>query len=244
MQFNIEKLNLEKMPKHVAIIMDGNGRWAKKKGLPRIAGHWAGAEVLREMVQTCSKLNIEVLSVFAFSTENWKRPISEVNTILNLLLYYLKKEVRSLNDNHVKIVLSGNWQELPEKIVKEIRSSIELTKNNTGLVLNIVLNYGARKEILDACLKICDDITNGKIDKNDIDERLFSSYLYTDGLKDPDLLIRPSGELRISNFLLWQIAYTELWFTDIYWPDFTSDTLVEAICDYQQRDRRFGGLKK
>ncbi len=232
-----------KMPKHIAIIMDGNGRWAKKKGLPRIAGHWSGAEALREIVKFSSKIGIQVLSVFAFSTENWKRPEHEVDTIFNLLLYYFKKEIKDLHRNNIKIMVSGRWNELPTRVVTEIENSMAYTKNNTGLVLNIVLNYGARDEIVKACSHICRDCINGLIKEQDIDETMFSNYLYTKDIPDPDLLIRPSGELRISNFLLWQIAYAELWFTDTYWPDFKADDLLTALIDYQSRDRRFGGLK-
>ncbi len=238
------KIDTQNLPRHIAIIMDGNGRWAKKKGLPRIAGHWAGAEALREIVSTCSKLNIQVLSVFAFSSENWKRPVQEVSAIMNLLLYYLKKEVDLLHKNNVRILVSGDWEELPPRIVEQIKKSIRQTGNNTGLILNIVLNYGGRNEILSACKKLCEDVLEGKIHKDNIDESLFKNYLYTKNLPDPDLLIRPSGEIRISNFLLWQIAYTELWFTNIYWPDFKSKDLIKAIRDFQKRERRFGGLKK
>jgi len=240
----VEKIDMQKIPKHIAIIMDGNGRWAKRKGLPRIAGHWAGAEALKDIVSNCYKLNIQVLSVFAFSSENWKRPTQEVNSIMNLLLYYLKKEVNTLHKNHVRIIVTGNWQELPDSIVEQIGKSIRQTQNNSGLILNIVLNYGARKEIILACKNICRDVLEGKISINKIDEVLFEQCLYTRDLPDPDLLIRPSGELRISNFLLWQIAYTELWFTEIYWPDFRTEDLLQAIYDYQRRERRFGGLKK
>jgi len=239
----IEKIDMRNLPKHIAIIMDGNGRWAKEKGLPRIAGHWAGAEALRDIVSTCCKLNIQVLSVFAFSSENWKRPIQEVNTIMNLLFYYLKKEIESLHKNNVKIQVSGAWEELPQRIVEQIQKSLQRTRNNRGLILNIVLNYGSRNEILTACKKICKDVLNGKINVDDIDESTFQNYLYTRDLPDPDLLIRPSGELRISNFLLWQIAYTEFWFTKGYWPDFKSEDLLQAIYDYQKRERRYGGLK-
>jgi len=238
-----EKIDMQNLPKHIAIIMDGNGRWASKRGLPRIAGHWAGAEALRDIVSTCCKLNIEVLSVFAFSSENWKRPVQEVNTIMNLLLYYLKKEVDSLHQNNVKIHVSGAWEELPPRIVEEINRSIQKTQNNTGLIFNIVLNYGSRKEILTACKKISREVQDGKFGVDDIDESIFQNYLYTRNLPDPDLLIRPSGELRISNFLLWQIAYTELWFTKVYWPDFKPEDLLQAIYDYQKRERRYGGLK-
>lgn len=240
----LEKTNTQNMPKHIAIIMDGNGRWAKRRGLPRIAGHWAGAEALRNIVSTCSKLNIQALSVFAFSSENWKRPVQEVNSIMNLLLYYLKKEVDTLHKNNVKIIVTGDWEELPDRIVEQIKKSMGQTQNNSGLILNIVLNYGARREILLACKNICNDVLEGKVSIDNIDENMFENCLYTRDLPDPDLLIRPSGELRISNFLLWQIAYAELWFTKIYWPDFKSGDLLQAIYDYQKRERRFGGLKK
>lgn len=240
----IENIDKSKMPKHVAIIMDGNGRWAKKRGLPRIAGHWAGAKVLRDIVKFSAEIEIKVLSVFAFSSENWKRPYEEVNSILNLLLYYLKKEVNNLHKNNIIINITGEWQKLPGNIADEIKRGIELTKNNTGLVLNIVLNYGSRKEIVKACRDLCNEVKNGRINIDEIDESLFEQFLFTRGLPDPDLLIRPSGELRISNFLLWQIAYTELWFTDKYWPDFKREDLINAILDYQKRERRFGGLKK
>lgn len=243
-KLTIEKINTRNMPKHIAIIMDGNGRWAKNKGLPRIAGHWAGAEALRDIVSTCCKLNIQVLSVFAFSSENWKRPVQEVNAIMNLLLYYLKKEVDSLHKNNVRINVSGAWEELPQRIVEQIKKSLQQTHNNSGLILNIVLNYGGRKEILSACKKLCTDVMEGEINIDNIDEQMFENCLYTRNLPDPDLLIRPSGELRISNFLLWQIAYTELWFTKIYWPEFKSEDLLQAIYDYQKRERRFGGIKK
>ena len=240
----IEKIDMQKIPKHVAIIMDGNGRWAKRKGLPRIAGHWAGAEALRDIVSTCSKLNIQALSVFAFSSENWKRPAQEVNSIMNLLLYYLKKEVDTLHKNNIKIMMSGDWHELPYRIVAQIKKSIRQTQNNSGLILNIVLNYGARREIILACKKMCRDVLEGKLNIEEIDQFAFEEFLYTRDLPDPDLLIRPSGELRISNFLLWQIAYTELWFTEVYWPDFKSEDLLQAVYDYQKLERRYGGLKK
>jgi len=238
------ELKPDRMPRHIAIIMDGNGRWAKKRSLPRIAGHWRGAKALREIVKFCVELNIEVLSVFAFSTENWKRPFEEVNAIMNLLLYYLKREIDTLNKNNIKIRVTGQWQSLPPKIVDEIVRSMDLTKDNTGLILNIVINYGSRKEIINACKEISKDVKNGKLEIEKIDEALFKRYLYTGGLPDPDLLIRPSGEIRISNFLLWQIAYSELWFTEVLWPDFTREDLIKALKDYQRRERRFGGIRK
>ena len=181
----IEKIDMQKIPKHVAIIMDGNGRWAKRKGLPRIAGHWAGAEALRDIVSTCSKLNIQALSVFAFSSENWKRPAQEVNSIMNLLLYYLKKEVDTLHKNNIKIMMSGDWHELPYRIVAQIKKSIRQTQNNSGLILNIVLNYGARREIILACKKMCRDVLEGKLNIEEIDQFAFEEFLYTRDLPDP-----------------------------------------------------------
>lgn len=238
------ELNPDKMPKHIAIIMDGNGRWAKQRLLPRIAGHWRGAETLRDIVKFSAELKIQVLSVFAFSTENWKRPYDEVTAIMHLLLYYLKREVNNLNKNNIKIMVSGEWESLPPKVVNEINRAMELTKENTGLILNIVMNYGSRREIVHACKEISKRVLNGEISIEEVDDKLFEKYLYTEGLPDPDLLIRPSGELRISNFLLWQIAYAELWFSKVLWPDFTRNDLLEALKDYQKRERRFGGLRK
>ncbi|WP_422445755.1 isoprenyl transferase [Thermoanaerobacterium sp. DL9XJH110] len=240
---DLGKIKKDKLPRHIAIIMDGNGRWARKKGLPRIAGHWAGAEVLRDIVKFCSELDIQVLSVFAFSTENWKRPPEEVNTILNLLVYYLKKETAELHRNNVKIMITGEINDLPPRIIDEIDRCMKLTRDNTGLILNILLNYGSRREIVKACRNICRDAMCGKITADEINEDLFKKYLFTGDIPDPDLLIRPSGELRISNFLLWQIAYAELWFTEVYWPDFRREDLYRALLDFQKRDRRFGGLK-
>ncbi len=237
-------LKRDKIPNHIAIIMDGNGRWAKTRGLPRIAGHWAGAETLREIIEFCSDIDIKVLSVFAFSTENWKRPYEEVSSLLNMLLYYFKKEVAKLDKNNVKIIVSGDWRVLPEKIVKEIDKSIKLTEQNSGLILNILLNYGSRQEIVTACKKICEDVSQGKIRMEDINEDLIAAHLFSCQIPDPDLLIRPSGEIRISNCFLWQIAYAELYFTETYWPDFKPEDLYKAILDYQNRDRRFGGIKK
>jgi len=240
----LKNIDLNRLPKHIAIIMDGNGRWAQMRGMPRTMGHRAGVEALKKIVRFCNDLGIKYLTVYAFSTENWKRPIEEVSSLMNLLLYYFKKEVDALHKNNVKIVISGNWEELPEKIADQIRKSMIKTQNNSGLILNIALNYGGRSEILFACKNICTDVLNGDLCIDKIDEKLFEQYLYTYGLPDPDLLIRPSGELRISNFLLWQIAYSELWFTQTYWPDFKEEDLICAIYDYQTRERRFGGLKK
>jgi len=240
----IDLIDPSKLPNHIAIIMDGNGRWARKRGLPRIAGHWAGAEALRDIVEFCAELKIKVLTVYAFSTENWKRPYEEVRTILNLLAYYLKKEVDNLNRNNIKLMVTGDWQELPYRIREEIKKSLDLTSKNTGLILNVALNYGSRREIVRACKEILEAARNGKLNPEEVDEKLFEKHLFTAGLPDPDLLIRPSGELRLSNFLLWQVAYSELWFCDIFWPDFKKEHLIRALLDYQSRERRFGGLTK
>ncbi|WP_330375482.1 isoprenyl transferase [Inediibacterium massiliense] len=241
-QNEVVKVDMDHLPKHIAIIMDGNGRWAKKRGLPRSAGHKAGVEALREIIKTCSNLHIQHLTLYAFSTENWKRPKEEVSALMQLLIYYLKQEVSELHKNNVKIRTIGDIQKLPKAAIEEIEASVELTKNNTGLVVNIALNYGGRDEIIHAVKKICKEVKENRIKIEEIDEHMIEEFLYTKGLPDPDLLIRPSGELRISNFLLWQIAYSEFWFSNIFWPDFNKDALMKAILDYQKRDRRFGGI--
>ncbi|MBB6216512.1 undecaprenyl diphosphate synthase [Anaerosolibacter carboniphilus] len=241
--YDYENIDLTRIPKHVAIIMDGNGRWAKKRGLPRTAGHKAGVEVLRDVIRTSSQLGIKYLSLYAFSTENWKRPQDEVNALMQLLVIYLRKEVQELHENNVKIHIIGDIDRLPENARMEIRSAFELTQNNDGLIVNIALNYGGRSEIIQAIKEISRQVKNNELEIESIDEQMFSRFLYTAGMPDPDLLIRPSGELRISNFLLWQIAYSEFWFSDIFWPDFSGKHLIEAIIDYQKRDRRYGGVK-
>nr|WP_129597180.1 isoprenyl transferase [Anaerophilus nitritogenes] len=236
------QVDMNHLPKHIAVIMDGNGRWAKKRGLPRSAGHKAGVEALREIIKTCSNLHIQYLTLYAFSTENWKRPKEEVSALMQLLIYYLKQEVSDLHKNNVKIKTIGDIQKLPKAAIEEIEASIELTQNNTGLVVNIALNYGGRDEIIHAVKKLCEEVKENRIEIEEIDEYMLEKFLYTKGLPDPDLLIRPSGELRISNFLLWQIAYSEFWFSNIFWPDFNKDALMKALLDYQKRDRRFGGI--
>jgi undecaprenyl diphosphate synthase len=223
--------------------MDGNGRWAKKRGLPRTAGHKAGVEALRDIIRTSSQLGIKYLSLYAFSTENWKRPQDEVNTLMQLLVMYLRKEVQELHKNNVKIHIIGDIDRLPESAQEEIHSAFELTQNNEGLIVNIALNYGGRSEIIHAIKEISRQVKNNELEIESIDEEMFSGFLYTAGTPDPDLLIRPSGELRVSNFLLWQIAYSEFWFSNIFWPDFSGKHLIEAIIDYQKRDRRYGGVK-
>lgn len=238
-----KSLDTGNLPVHVAIIMDGNGRWATRRGLPRALGHRAGVESLREIVKACSSLGIRFLTVFAFSTENWKRPVAEVNILMDLLVEYLNKEIQELHENNVQVRAIGTISELPEKAQQALRDAQAHTCNNHGLVLNLALNYGGRNEIVEAVKKIGCDVAANKLGPNDIDEKIISDYLYTSGMPDPDLLIRPSGELRISNFLLWQAAYAEFWYSPVLWPDFRKVHLLEAIIDYQNRQRRFGGLK-
>lgn len=242
---NTEEINLDvnNIPKHIAIIMDGNGRWAKERKLPRTMGHKAGVETIREIVKECNNLGVKYLTLYAFSTENWKRPKDEVSGLMTLLVQYLRKEVKELNENNVVINAIGNIEGLPELCVKELKKAYEETKDNTGLVLNLALNYGGRDEIIRAIEYMYNDIEKGIITKEDISEKTVSNYLYTKGMLDPDLIIRPSGEKRISNFLLWQCAYSEFWYSDIKWPDFKKQHLHKAIYDYQNRDRRFGAVK-
>lgn len=231
------------IPKHIAIIMDGNGRWAKERNLPRSIGHKAGAEAIRNIVKECSTLGVKYLTLYAFSTENWKRPKDEVSALMNLLVEFLKKEFKELDANNVVINSIGDITALPKKCETELTNAYERTKNNTGLVLNLALNYGGRVEIINAIKNLCDDVIKGKVNKDNIDEKEFEKYLYTKSMPDPDIIIRPSGEQRLSNFLLWQCAYSEFWYSDINWPDFKKEHLIKAIYDYQNRDRRFGGIK-
>ncbi len=229
----------DRIPGHLAIIMDGNGRWAQERGLPRQEGHRQGVETVRDTVRNCSDIGIKILTLFAFSTENWKRPAREVNYLMGLPEIYFKTELPELMRNNVQVRMIGDFQKLPGKVQKAVREGAEATKNNTGMVLIFALNYGARAEILTAV----NQIVNDAVQKNDagrINEKQFTKYLYTADWPDPDLLIRTSGEKRISNFLLWQLAYSELWFTDVYWPDFSRKHLLEAVYDYQNRKRRFG----
>ncbi|MDD4503539.1 MAG: isoprenyl transferase [Clostridiaceae bacterium] len=237
------EIDFSKLPKHIAIIMDGNGRWAQKKGLPRVMGHKAGMEAIKKTVKSCSDMGIKILTVYAFSTENWKRPQDEVSYLMNLLVEYMRKEVNELHNNKVKIKVLGELDMLPAQTRKEILEAVRLTENNQGLQFNIALNYGGRSEILNACKKLIQDISDGSIDMTSIDEAIFSNYLYTGSDPDPDLIIRTSGEQRVSNFLLWQGAYSELMFVQQLWPDFDEKVLRSAIIEYQSRDRRFGALK-
>lgn len=241
-----EKINFEldadNIPQHIAIIMDGNGRWAKAKNLPRTMGHKAGVETIRRVIKEADRLGVKYITLYAFSTENWKRPKDEVNALMKLLVQYLRSEVSELHRNKVVLRVLGDITALADECRKEIEESIELTKNNTGLVLNFAFNYGGRDEIIRAVKNVVDDVQEGKINKENITQELFANYLYTKDSPDPDLIIRPSGEQRLSNFLLWQCAYSEFWYSNINWPDFSEKDLQQAIYDYQNRDRRFGGV--
>lgn len=232
----------ENIPRHIAIIMDGNGRWAKKRGLPRIFGHRTGIESVREIVRTCSELGVEYLTLYTFSRENWKRPKEEVDALMKMLKRLLRREVDDLNRRNVKIKAIGRLEDLPDEVLEELKRAIDITKNNTGLKLYLALSYGGRAEIVDATRKIAEKIKRGEIEPEDIDEETFKNALYDPELPDPDLLIRTSGEMRISNFLLWHIAYTELYITPTLWPDFRRSELLKAIEDYKRRERRFGGI--
>ena len=236
----LKNINVNNVPEHIAIIMDGNGRWAKERSLPRIAGHREGINSVREITRICGEIGVKYLTLFTFSTENWNRPKKEVNALMMLLLSTIKNEIKELHKNNVKFSAIGNISVLPKGTINGIREGIELTINNSGLNLILALNYGSRQEILNAVKNIVDEAKTGNIDSISIDEELFSSFLDTKTLPDPDLLIRTSGELRISNFLLWQSAYTEMYLTDTYWPSFREEELLKAILDFQNRERRFG----
>lgn len=240
---NIDPNELHNIPKHIGIIMDGNGRWAKERNLPRSMGHKAGVETIREIVKTCNNLGVKYLTLYAFSTENWNRPKEEVDYLMKLLVEYLRGEFEELNANNVVINSIGNIEELPKTCYDELLQAYERTKGNTGLTLNLALNYGGRKEIIDAIKKINYDIEGKKLKVEEINEEMFSKYLYTKGIPDPDLIIRPSGEMRLSNFLLYQCAYSEFWYSKIKWPDFNKEDLYRAIFEYEHRDRRFGKVK-
>jgi len=232
------------IPTHIAIIMDGNGRWAKRRGLPRVAGHREGVKSVRDVVEACAQLGVKYLTLFAFSTENWRRPKEEIDTLMKLLIRTLRSETEKLHKNDIKLMAIGDIDSLPKEVRQELREAMEKTKNNKRMVLNLALSYSGRWEIIEAVKEIAKDVKRGKIKVEEIDDKLFSSYLNTAGIPDPDLLIRTSGELRISNFLLWQIAYTELYITDCLWPDFRRKHLYEAIRDYQRRERRFGMISE
>jgi len=232
----------ECIPSHIAIIMDGNGRWARQRGLIRIRGHEKGTESVREITRECAKKHLKQLTLYAFSSENWKRPKREVNLLMKLLKEYLIKERKEIEENNIRLTAIGRINELPEDVQRELAISMEESKNNTGMVLCLALNYGGRTEIVDAAKKIMRKVKEGKLRLDEITEETFREHMYMPDMQDPDLLIRTGGEMRISNFLLWEVSYAELWVTPVYWPDFRKTHLEEAIRDYANRERRFGGL--
>ena len=236
----LNTIDTTKLPKHLAIIMDGNGRWAKQRGLLRALGHESGTKSVKEIIKTSAKLGIEYLTLYAFSTENWNRPKLEVDTLMKILVNSLKKELTTLQDNNIKLNTIGNLEKMPKSAQKELLDVIEKTKNNTRMTLTLALSYGSREELVNAVKNISNKVKNNIISIDSIDDSIINEHLYTHNLPDVDLLIRTSGEHRISNFLLWQIAYAELYFTDILWPDFKEQDLYEAIISYQKRERRFG----
>jgi undecaprenyl diphosphate synthase len=236
----LAQIDLDRLPRHIAVIMDGNGRWAKKRHLPRIAGHRAGIRAVREAVEACARLGVPYLTLYAFSVENWKRPHTEVKLLMGLLREYLKKEIDELNEQNISLGVIGRISELPEPVRRDLERAMEQTKRNAGLRLTLALNYSSRTEMVDAVRALISHAgSNGGME---IDEGTVSRHLYTAAIPDPDLLIRTSGEMRLSNFLLWQAAYSEIWVTDTLWPDFTQVHLFRAVRDFQKRERRYGGL--
>jgi undecaprenyl diphosphate synthase len=242
----VREIDFGRLPSHVAIIMDGNGRWAQSRRLPRVAGHRAGIDAVRDVVEASARLGLQVLTLFAFSKENWKRPRAEINTLMLLLKEYLNRELRTLIDNEIRFQVIGRMEELDPSVQRELRKGMEATASMPGMTFNIALSYGGRAEIVDACRRLmaAAQAGTGPADPSLIDEETFARSLYTAGQPDPDLLIRTSGEMRISNFLLWQIAYAEIWVTPTLWPDFRKKELFSAIRDYQKRDRRYGGVNE
>ena len=236
----LDQIDQNKMPKHIAVIMDGNGRWAKKKGLFRTMGHEKGSKAVQEIVEACGEINIPYLTLYAFSTENWNRPKMEVELLMKLLVTSLRKEIKTLQKNNIKLNAIGNLKSLPKKAYNELMDVIKKTENNSQMTLTLALSYGSREELTKTIQEISHKVKNNLISPENIDETVINNHLYTQNLPDVDLLIRTSGEQRISNFLLWQIAYAELYFTDTLWPDYTKDHLFEAILNYQNRERRFG----
>lgn len=237
-----DKLDLENIPKHVGIIMDGNGRWAKKRKMPRTFGHREGTQRVIEIVEAAYKINIKSLTLYAFSTENWKRPDEEISKLMDLLAYYIKNQLEKIKKNNIRINVLGDYKAFPDKIVRLIETALQETKSNDKMILNIGLNYGGQSEIVRASKLICEDVIAGRVSLEDIDVESFKDYLYTREQEELDLLIRPSGELRVSNFLLYQLAYSEFYFSNILWPDFHEEEFYRAIYDFQKRNRRYGGL--
>jgi di-trans,poly-cis-decaprenylcistransferase len=239
-----EKLNFDNLPKHVAIIMDGNGRWAKSQNKERTFGHKNAIKAVREVISACNEVGIPYLTLYTFSTENWNRPTEEVDTLMNLLSSTLLQEAEEIFSKGIRIRAIGDLEALPEDVRNQLYNIMELTKNNTKGNLTLALSYGSQKEILNAVKELCKKVKNGDIDENDIDEKLFEQHLYTKEIPPVDLLIRTSGEVRVSNFLLWQIAYAEMQFIDVLWPDFTKETFFQCILDYQTKERRFGKISE
>ena len=243
----LDKLDRKRLPRHVAVIMDGNGRWAQRRHLPRIEGHRRGVAAARETIETCARLGISALTLYAFSAENWRRPRAEVNFLMRLLREYLRKELPVIHKNNIRLSVIGRAEELPQAVREDIVRGMELTAGNSGMRLVVALNYGARAEIVDAFNAVLEETragaTNGELAALRVTEKMISDHLYTAGLPDPDLLIRTSGEQRVSNFLLWQIAYAEIHVTGVLWPDFNRARLLEALLDYQGRERRYGGIE-
>lgn len=236
-------LDPQKLPRHVAVIMDGNGRWAQQRGLPRIMGHTRGVDTVRELVRCCDDWGIEALTVYSFSTENWKRPPQEVSVIMTLLEQFLQRELPEMMERHIRLELVGGLQDLPDSVQKQIQKSMGATAENQGMRFTVATNYGGRQEILQACQAIATQVKQGSLNPEDIDQAVFERHLYTVNVGDPDLLIRTSGEMRISNFLLWQLAYAEIYITDTLWPDFDRAEMHRALWEFQKRDRRFGKVK-
>ncbi len=238
----LEKLDLQRLPHHVAVIMDGNGRWAERRHLPRVAGHRAGVKAARVVIETCARLHIPCLTLYAFSLENWRRPQAEVDFLMRLLREYLKRELPTIHKNNIRLLVIGRSAELPDAVNRDIADAMRQTARNTGMKLVVALNYGGRAELADAFNAILDHVRANGLSAFRADEQTISEHLYTAGLPDPDLLIRTSGEMRVSNFLLWQIAYAEIYVTEALWPDFSRVKLLEALVDFQKRERRYGGL--
>jgi undecaprenyl diphosphate synthase len=238
----LRRLDLKRLPQHIAIIMDGNGRWAQHRHLPRIAGHRAGVKSARDIIETCARLNISALTLYAFSLENWRRPKAEIDFLMRLLREYLRKELPIIHKNNIRMMIIGRPEQLPSGVQDDVEEAMRVTAGNSGMRLAVALNYGGRAEIVDACNAILKSLRAIGTAPEPIDEEAISSHLYTAGLPDPDLLIRTSGEMRVSNFLLWQIAYAEIYVTETLWPDFTRARLLEALIDFQKRERRYGGL--
>jgi undecaprenyl diphosphate synthase len=238
----LSRLDLKRLPHHLAVIMDGNGRWAERRHLPRVAGHRAGVKAARAIIETCAQLKLPCLTLYAFSLENWRRPQTEVDFLMRLLREYLKRELPEIHKNNIRLLVIGRPSQLPEAVRKDLESAMRLTAGNTGMKLVVALNYGGRAELVDAFNAMLDELRANGISTFHADEDAISARLYTAGLPDPDLLIRTSGEMRVSNFLLWQIAYAEIYVTETLWPDFSRARLFEALIDYQKRERRYGGL--